>query len=67
VRGWAHALAGRERVCLTEQCCAPQVGDTPLILAAMFGHAAVVEQLLAAGAVTDAKTEVGRAGDESCR
>ena len=54
-------------MCLTERCCAPQDGFTALHLAAMNGHATVVEQLLAAGAITDAKFGVRRAGDERCR
>ena len=50
-------------MCLIERCCTPQNGDTPLHLAVRFGHAAVVKQLLAAEAVTDAKRKVRRAGD----
>ena len=53
-------------MCLIERCRAAQHGYTPLHNAAMKGHATVVEQLLAAGAVTDAKTEVKRAWDEGC-
>jgi hypothetical protein len=52
-------------VCLIERCRAPQNGYTPLHLAAVGGHATVVEQLLAAGAVTNAKTKVRQAGDAS--
>ena len=48
----------RERLCLIERCRAAQNGYTPLHLAAVKGHAAVVEQLLAAGADTEAKDVV---------
>ena len=50
-----------------ERCHAPQDGDTPLHRASSHGHAVVVEQLLAAGAVTDAMTKVRRAGADGCR
>jgi hypothetical protein len=36
-------------------------------MAAMMGHATVVEKLLAAGADKEAKNMVRRAGDEGCR
>ena len=44
-----------------ERCHAPQNG-TPLHRASSHGHTAVVEQLLAAGALNDVTTEVSRAG-----
>ena len=58
-------LRGGEGCCLPEPCRAPQFGATPLHRAANGGHAAVVEQLLAAGAAVDAKDEVrgGVGGD----
>jgi len=56
-RGRTH-LRGGERGCLPEPCRAPQLGQTPLHWAAVFGNAAVVEKLLAAGAAADAKAEV---------
>ena len=46
--------------CLPERCRAPQNGWTPLHDAAIGGHTAVVEQLLAAGAAVDAKDKVRR-------
>ena len=55
-RGCAH-LRG-ERGVLPERCRAPQDGSTPLHCAALIGYAAVVEQLLAAGAAKDAKNKV---------
>jgi len=48
----------RERGCLPERCRAPQEEKTPLHRAAEFGHAAVVEKLLAAGADKEAKDAV---------
>jgi len=44
--------------CLPEPCRAPQREETPLHRAAIRGHAAVVEKLLAAGAAVDAKDKV---------
>jgi len=55
-RGCTHLC--RERGCLPERFCAPQAGYTPLLNAALRGHASVVEQLLAAGANTEAKDPV---------
>ena len=51
-----------ERGVLPERCRAPQYEETPLHWAASGGHAAVVEQLLAAGAATDAKNDVRGVG-----
>ena len=51
-------MRGGEGGCLPERCLASQRGETPLYHAAEEGHAAVVEQLLAAGAAMDAKDEV---------
>jgi len=51
-----------ERCILHERCLAPQDGGTPLHLAVTGGHAAVVEQLLAAGAAMDAKDKVRGVG-----
>ena len=66
--GWgARTCAARERECTTERCSAPQGGDTPLHRAALQGHAAVVELLLAARAVTDVECHVTWAGDAGCR
>ena len=48
--------------CLSDRCRAPQHGMTPLYDAARRGHAAVVEQLLAAGAAVDAEGEVRGGG-----
>ena len=65
--GGGRTHLDREMVCLIERGRAPQNGQPPLILASWHGHATVVEKLLAAGADTDAKTEVRRAGDQGCR
>ena len=47
---------------LPEPCRPPQFGKTPLHVAARYGYAAVVEQLLAAGAAVDAKDKVWGVG-----
>ena len=52
------AHVGGEGGCLPERCRAPQSGRTPLHLAAEGGRAAVIKQLLAAGAAVDAKDMV---------
>jgi len=59
-RGRTH-LRG-ERGVLPDRCSAPQDDFTPLHEAAAKGHAAVVEQLLAAGAAKDAKDMVRGVG-----
>ena len=51
-----------ERGCLSERFHAPQDGRTPLHHAAVYGDAAIVERLLAAGAVADAKDAVREGG-----
>jgi hypothetical protein len=56
-RGRTHWRGG-ETGCLPERCRAPQGGETPLHHAAEGGHAAVVEQLLAAGGAADATGKV---------
>ena len=60
----------RERVCLIESCRAAQSGCTPLHLAVMCakkGHASVVEQLLVAGADTEAKDVVSGERARGCQ
>ena len=44
-----------------------QVGGTPLIGAAKFGHVAVAEMLIAAGAEVNLANNVRRAAARSCR
>ena len=61
----ARTCAARGGACLSS--AVPQNGDTALHLAAMMGHATVVEKLLAAGADKEAKNMVRRAGNEGCR
>ena len=51
-------MRGGEGGCLPERCRAPQDGCTPLHFAVAEGHAAVVEQLLDAGADMEAKDKV---------
>ena len=64
-RGLTHMLTGRG--CLSKRFRAPQNGSTPLHLAAITGHASVTERLLAAGAVTDAKSKVRWVGGAGCK
>ena len=59
-RGRTH-LHG-ERGCLPDRCPAPQIGRTPLHYAAIYSYAAVMEQLLAAGAEKDARNNVRGGG-----
>ena len=66
-------MRGCKRGRLSERCHSPQVGETPLHDAVNRGHAAIVEQLLAAGAAVDAEGQVngeggrgyGRAGGQN--
>ena len=57
----------RERVRLIESCRAAQNGHMPLHLAAVEGHAAVVEQLLAAKADKEAKNVVSGERGGGCQ
>ena len=61
-RGGGHRHSRGERGCLAERCRVPQEGYTPLHVAALGGHAAVVELLWAAGADTETKMLVSRKG-----
>ena len=62
--GGARSCAEETWGRLPERCHAPQWGESPLHRAAQRGHAAVVEQLLAAGAAVEAKDQVrGAWGD----
>lgn len=56
-----RTCAGRQGACLSA-ARAPQFGKTPLHTAAMRGYAAVVGQLLAAGADKDATDKVRKGG-----
>ena len=47
-----------EMVCVPERCRGPQDGRTPLHIAVVYGHAAVAEMLLKAGAAMDATDKV---------
>ena len=47
---------------MPERCHSSQGGETPLDRAALTGHEAVIEQLLAAGAAVDAQDKVKRGG-----
>jgi len=59
MRFGSDAWGGQDAWALTASP-APQSGETPLHEAAVKGHAAVVEQLLAAGAAKDAENRVRR-------
>jgi hypothetical protein len=60
--GGVRACADERGVACLSANRAPQYGRTPLNGAAIGGHAAVVEQLLAVGAAVDTKDMVGGAG-----